>query len=266
MSVPATIPIFIPSRSRYRQPTLRPLEQILPSQYRPVYIVPPADQASQYKRFEQQWVSILPRPADKPYLPDARKFIGEWCAEQGFSKFIMIDDDLTFFRRKSNEDYHLVRATGDEVSQLIFMMEDLLTVYAHVGVSPRTGNNRVAEQMKEVGRMTAFVGYQTDKFNSVEHCRVRVMEDHDVVLQLLRLGHPNLVIYRFCYDQAQTQATGGCSDWRTHEVQDQSARKLAELHPGFVGIRQKKNKTGGEFGTRTEVTIYWKKAFERRVD
>ena len=60
-----------------------------------------------------------------------------------------------------------------------------------------------------------------------------------------------------------TNEDGGCSEYRTHEFHEHSARRLAELHPGLVTLRQKSNKTDREgFGTRTEVTIQWKRAWQ----
>ncbi len=87
------------------------------------------------------------------------------------------------------------------------------------------------------------------------------MEDFDVQLQLLKRGLGNACLYYWAQGQSKTNAPGGCSLWRTHEVHEAAARRLAELHPGLVRLRQKANKTdAGGFGTRMEVTIAWKKA------
>lgn len=85
------------------------------------------------------------------------------------------------------------------------------------------------------------------------------MNDFDVNLQLLRLGYDNLLLSQFAYNQAGMQSPGGSADYRTVETQSQAAIKLAELHKGFVNLRNKINKTG-ELRERTEVTVYWKNA------
>lgn len=145
-------------------------------------------------------------------------------------------------------------------------IEGLLDEYAHVGVSAREGNNRAGEGdaplLQENTRTYRVLAYQTDMFLSVEHGRVRVMEDFDVNLQLLRQGHKNACLFYWAQGQKMTNAPGGCSTWRTHEVHEESARRLAELHPGLVSLREKHNKTDADgFGTRTEVTIQWKRAY-----
>jgi len=137
-----------------------------------------------------------------------------------------------------------------------------LDTFAHVGISGREGNNRVRDAWVENTRYMRFLAYRTDQYMACEHNRVTVMEDFDIALQMLRAGHPNKVYYMYAQGQAKTQSAGGCSVWRTHEVHNAGAERLAELHPGFVTVRQKQNKTDREgFGTRKEVTVYWKKAF-----
>ena len=105
-------------------------------------------------------------------------------------------------------------------------------------------------------------GFQTEAFLSFEHGRVRVMEDFDITLQILRAGGSCAVNYYYAQGQRMTNEAGGCSTWRTHEIHEESARRLAELHPGIVSLRQKQNKGDQNgFGTRTEVTIQWKSAW-----
>jgi hypothetical protein len=145
---------------------------------------------------------------------------------------------------------------------MMIWVENLLRDYAHVGIGVRGGNNNVgtgdAPLLTENTRTMRALAYRTDDFLSVEHGRVQVMEDFDVNLQLLRRGLKNCCINYWCQDQKMTNAAGGCSGLRTHALHEAAAVRLAELHPGLVALRQKKNKTGGEFG---EVTIQWKRAF-----
>jgi hypothetical protein len=96
-----------------------------------------------------------------------------------------------------------------------------------------------------------------------EHNRLKDVEDFDVTLQLLRMGYQNAVSNWYCYNQPMTGTKGGASSYRTNQLHDEEVRKLANFHPGFVRIIQKHNKTdAGGFGTRTEVVISWKKAYE----
>ena len=89
------------------------------------------------------------------------------------------------------------------------------------------------------------------------------MEDFDTTLQLLRKGHRNAVIHYYAQGHTDSQAPGGCSIYRTAETHDTVCRQLQQLHPEFVSLRTKTNRSDQNgFGTRTEVTIQWKRAYE----
>lgn len=204
---------------------------------------------------------------DEPGIAKTRHWIGRHAAERGEETFAMCDDDVWWYRRLNMVSTRLVEATADDVDEMWEMVENLLMVeYAHVGVSAREGNNRFGPADKTDvmvnTRTLRVLCYRTEDFLSVEHGRVDVMEDFDVNLQLLRRGRPNANLVHWSQNQrGGTSAPGGCSTYRSHEVHDRSARRLAELHPDFVRLREKHNKSGGAFGHRTEVTISWKKAF-----
>lgn len=165
----------------------------------------------------------------------------------------------------------LVKAEGDDLVKMVERIDTLLENHAHVGVSAREGNNRWSPAdpayIRDGGvnrintRMLRVLCFRRDIVLDVaKFGRVAVMEDFDLSLQLLRAGYPNRVLWDYAQNQTGTNTSGGCSTYRTHAVQESSARTLAALHPDFVKLRKKENKTGGEFGNRTEVTIYWKKA------
>jgi hypothetical protein len=145
---------------------------------------------------------------------------------------------------------------------MLTYIEQALHKYAHVSISAREGNNRMEVPFVTCSRPLRAMAFRRKEFLQCEHGRVDVMEDFDVTLQLLRKGYQNMVITAYANDQRMTQMAGGCSDYRTHAVHEASAKKLAKLHPEFVKLRTKENKTGGEFAKRTEVTISWKAAYE----
>lgn len=186
--------------------------------------------------------------------------IGQHC--QDLTMFMM-DDDIRFYRRKSMDDTHLIGVTRDQVGTMLDELQENLMKYAAVGISAREGNNNLDAPLSINSRLMRAIGYQTDVFNAMEHNRVDVMEDFDVLLQIVRSGRPIANMTLWAQNQSGTNIAGGCSTWRTHEIHNASAKRLQELHPEFVSLRQKENKTGGDFGKRTEVTISWKKAFER---
>jgi hypothetical protein len=218
---------------------------------------------NEYRREVGARVRLLACPHDG--ISKTRQWIGKFAASEEQPKFVMLDDDLGFLIRRDQEDLTKFQLRGPTKGEVRKMFRDVFAALEDdvgmVGVSGREGNNRVHERYVMNTRIIRFLGFQTEVFNAMEHGRVKVMEDFDITLQMLRQGYQNLCFYVYAQGQAQTQAPGGCSDYRTHENHEASATMLAELHPGFVRLRDKKNKSGGEFGTRKEVTISWKKAY-----
>jgi hypothetical protein len=162
---------------------------------------------------------------------------------------MVLDDDIRFIVRRYADSTQLEPIDDKGFAVMMEWVEELLKTYAHVGIGVRGGNNNVgtgdAPLLTENTRTMRALAYRTDDFLSVEHGRVQVMEDFDVNLQLLRKGLKNCNINYWCQDQKMTNAAGGCSGLRTHALHEAAAVRLAELHPGLVALRQKKNKTGG---------------------
>lgn len=200
-----------------------------------------------------------------------RKYIGELARARGQNQFMIMDDDVKFFQRGGVDVTALVPLGEYGVKQMLLTVAQTLDEgYAHVGVSAREGNNNFGPcgytDREENTRIMRVHAFWTDIFNQMEHCRVAVMEDFDVALQILEAGYKNANLMYYAQDQGGTQSRGGCADWRTKELHESCARELARLHPGLVKLREKRNKTGGDFGHRTEVTISWKKAFGKGVE
>lgn len=268
------IPMYIPSRGRYTQSEIQRSTMMEFSPGTPINLVVWPEEAEQYtKAIENEPLlfatEVLVLPADVPKgIASKRKYIGEIAASRKEDRFMLMDDDIGFLVRRSADDWRLRATTHLETRDMMRAIDAYLNVYAAVGVSAREGNNRfgvgdVDALVVPNTRMMRAYAFQTELFNAVEHCRVDVMEDFDVFLQLLRQGYDIALLAYYAQGQSMTNAPGGCSVWRTHELHEQSAHKLAALHEGFVRTRQKQNKTdAGGFGTRTEVTVSWKKAAE----
>lgn len=264
------LPIYIPSKARHTLANVNdgPMSW-LPKDAAVTYIVP-AEEVRLYSELNLgDNVDIVPEPAQVKNIAQARWFAGYLAGQRGQEAFTMMDDDIRLLVRERPDHFRLRNATEQDARDLF----EAITFYmsqgvGHLGVSPRQGNNRAGVGLPHQliaynTRIMQLLSYKTDAFLSAEHGRITVMEDFDVTLQLLRKGIPNLCFYHWAVGQKMTNSPGGCSTYRTHEVHDASARALAEFHPGFVRLRQKQNKTDREnFGSRTEVTISWKKAFQ----
>lgn len=266
--------IYIPSASRFSPENILngPVADFSSKvRDRTTYVVP-TNQLNEYHNTLAQTglvsdgVSVISSPAIG--IAATRHWIGVQCSENGEDKFAMVDDDVRFVRRASATATGLVKCSLHDVDLMWDYVELCLNTHAHVGVSARQGNNNMGvgpwyELKEENTRTLRVLCYRTKDFLKAKHGRVPVMEDFDVNLQLLRMGLSNVNLGWWSQDQKMTNAPGGCSTYRSHDLHEKAAHTLAELHDPYVKLRQKVNKTGGEFGTRTEVTIYWKKAFGR---
>ena len=214
-------------------------------------------------------IEILPCPVRG--ITRTREWIGEIASSRGETQVIVADDDLEFYTRKSPEAWNLRGSEDEDIIDMLAQIDTQLETHAAVGVFTREGfnhsgdtaeRNSTAHNMR-ILRITAF---NLEDYNDCKQGRVEFMEDFDILLQLLQKGKPSAVLTYYAQGQKQTQLPGGCSEYRNHETHEKAAHGLAALHPEFVRLRQKQNKSGGEFGTRTEVTIQWKKAYAKGLE
>lgn len=248
--------VFVVSRSRFdRLFTLESLGSLASK----VTLVVPARQVSSYQSLVDTYrCSVLGCPSDGIAL--TRHFCG---LQSTSSRFVMLDDDLKFYVRVSPTDWHLKypRDLDINIIEMFLEISSRLKTYAHVSVSAREGNQRLAYPGVECTRPLRVLAYRKQNFLSVKHGRVEIMEDFDVTLQLLRRGYKNFVISKWAQGQIETQMQGGCADYRTKDLHERNVQEFARIHTPFVKLRDKHNKSGGDFGHRLEATIYWQKAF-----
>jgi hypothetical protein len=269
--------VYIPSRGRADERLLRGPVAQFPPDVSATYVVG-ADELAAYAVAISKY-QIAARVIACPHQPSialTRQWCGEHAARFGADQFCLMDDDVNILVRIGADTWQLERADQRSVKKMLTWMRIALRVpgVVNVGISGREGNNRaglgyIDSLSVENTRIMRVQAFRTAEFLACEHGRVRVLEDFDITLQLLRAGYSNVVSYWWAQGQRMTNEQGGCSEWRTHEVHEESARRLGELHPGIVTLRQKQNKTDHEgFGTRTEVTVQWKTAHaegQRRV-
>jgi hypothetical protein len=251
--------IFVVSRSRWRKSlTLLSLGKLSSR----VKLIVPRDQYDRYRYMAEMYRCEL-IPFDGCGIAQKRWFCGEISTSH---KFLMLDDDLTLLKRKSPSSTELWQPGLSERTQLasetLHAVEKTLDKYAHCSISARQYNHAWGPDGEECGRPGFANAYHRDKFLECEHGRVRVMEDFDITLQLLRRGYKNMIISQYAVRQPMSQAEGGCSDYRTPEVQSEAALKLCQLHPLYVSMRETDHREGGDwFGERDDVRVKWKQAW-----
>jgi hypothetical protein len=263
--------IYIPSRGRHLTVQRQTLSRLHDDDLKRTTLVVHASEYDMYFRatppeLYTKGLRILSLDYDK--FPDKKHKIGLHAAEQGESSFCVIDDDLQFLVRISDIDWRLRNQTKNDAKLMFEYISVLATVFGHGAISSREGNNRggvgsMTDLTKTCARAMRFHFFQTELFLSLKQGRLIDVEDFDATLQLLRRGYPNAVNFWFASGQNKTNSAGGCSLYRTNEVHDQEVRKLQAFHPKFVSLRLKSNKTDNDgFGTRTEATIQWRKAYD----
>jgi len=202
---------------------------------------------------------ILALPSEIDNLGPTRQYLLDSYRGE---KIVMLDDDLVFLYRIQPPAWQLGTYSRDSVLDPFEAIERMFDAgYAHCSISGREGNNRVGQEIVECTRYMRLLAYNTALFPShVRIDRVNGMSDFDTNLQLLRAGLPSAVNFWFAQGQGGTQQPGGCSLNRTHKTHSAEIDFMCETHGGLVRRRQKVNKGGGEFGSREELTVYWKRA------
>jgi hypothetical protein len=256
--------IFIPSCGRAsvaKQVTLR--EILTFSRLNAVLVVPP-DELADY-----QQVASMIDPDRFKVIACEQDGIGptrQWIIENSPTRGVfMMDDDMYFSYRPDPADPYLEKCT-DLVPMVDAVIEALDGGFPHGGVSARQGNNHIENGYKDLTRVNNIHFFDRDVFleEGVRFDAIPVMEDFYVTLSLLSRGIPNRVLYEWAWNQQGSGNEGGCSTYRTAEVQAESAHKLKELFPNFVKVTEKESKSGkGIFaGVRTDVIIQWRKAWQ----
>jgi hypothetical protein len=183
----------------------------------------------------------------------------------------MLDDDLVFATRRHDDPTKFRGATDNDVIVMFEAIENLLDHHSMVGVAGREGANRRTENVLLNTRLMRVLGYRADTLKElgIKATVADVMNDFGVVLELLTRGHAVANINWIVQNQHGSDTSGGCSTYRTAEVQTAAAKALHDRFPQFVKIVQKETKTAWGGKPRTDVIIQWKEAYKeglRRSD
>lgn len=251
--------IFIPTYGRSEKQVTY---DFLPEQLRrDVILVVQHREKHLYKQYPPRNLLVLPNSIQT--VSPTRQYIMKWAHKKGIKKLVMLDDDMRFDTRRIDDPTKFLVSQPKEVLKLFDVLENALDEYAHAGVLAREGGNRITETYVYATRMTRVLAYRVDTFmkEKIKFDRLPLQEDFDVTLQLLRKGYANVVLCNWVHGQGQSGAAGGCSHFRTDELHDANAKKLAALHPEFVKVVTKETKGAWGGRVRLDVHVQWKKAF-----
>lgn len=175
----------------------------------------------------------------------------------------MLDDDIQFYQRRTDETDKFEPCTVAALELAFTRCEKLLRTMPHGGLRHREMAN-VAPLVETCTRAMRvhFYDVRVLRKHQVKFTN-HTMEDFDGILQLLRAGVPNFTYSGVVQNQqGGSNAPGGCSAYRDATYQSHMARRLVGLHPEFVKAVEKTTKTSWGGGTRLDVTVKWKKAFQ----
>lgn len=175
-------------------------------------------------------------------------------------KAVILDDDLVFSKREGKS---LKTITDpEELGSLFDQMEELLEVYPLVGVHPRQMGQDAPAPFVQNGRIICMQGINRRLIGKVKVDQFPILADVVLNLTLLARGRGNAIITTFFQDHGPCQAPGGCSIYRTSEMQHLAVSYLAERFPGYVKVVERVTKDkwlANEAGIRYDYTAQWKK-------
>jgi hypothetical protein len=253
--------IFIPTYGRStKQVTFNRLQD---AGLNPMLVIQDRERSA----YSDVWEHTHVLPPEIQRIAGTRQYILDELVHE--ETFVMVDDDLVFFKRREDDATKLRDITDAELFNAFDKMERKLTygegdtAFPHVGFAAREGANRCCDGYIENTRIMRVLGYHAPTLRDVgvRFDAMEVMEDFHVALTLLEAGCKNLILNDYAHNQAGSGAEGGCSHFRTPELHARNAELLASLHPKFVRVVEKTTKGAWGGGTRKDVNIQWKRAF-----
>jgi hypothetical protein len=202
-------------------------------------------------------VAVLPKHIET--VAPARDYI----IQQATGDVLMLDDDLDFAVRREDDPTKFRTAADADIADMLLDVQAKLKECPFVSVGAREGGHMNTADYVYNTRAMRALAYNAPflQLKGVTCAPMRLMEDFHVALQLLEQGEDMVVCNRWVTNQrGGSGSKGGCSSFRTLEMQGEEARKLAELHPEFVTVVEKQTKTAWGGAKRLDVRVAWKKA------
>lgn len=256
--------ICIPTRGRAdRQITL---DNIPTKLKKMTYLIVDKNEYSKHKRYKSEIKDILVMPKGWGNYNGNASDKKQWATENIEERFyFIVDDDLKFDVRK---DGRLMKAELSDVYRAFNRLYGWLkNEFAHVALSAREGNNRVVEDFIDVSRAMRVCAFDLKVIHKekIKMNRLSLMSDFDTTIQLLELGYPNRILYKYANGHRKSNDEGGCSLYRSPQLMEESANGLHNFHRPFVKVTQKKTTkpwAGFDSKVRTDVVVSWKKAYK----
>lgn len=226
--------IMIPSRSRpWNQKTISNLSHDL---WQYISIVVPFDQYDTYRAALSIELDVIPFGGTGIGLK--REFMLQSMPKTG--KLIMLDDDLTFYKR--NDEGNFTKATLEDTLTMITDLWVLMEQYPYVGLVDKFMSQTKPRGYAECQRFNQVLGFNRDTM-PCPWPKFRLdfgHEEHDMHLQFLTRGIKTAVSTEWSKTDTHN-ANGGCSDWRCFERYQQEQAKILALWPTIVTAKDEKD-------------------------
>jgi hypothetical protein len=233
----------------------------------PVYIITRSDCAENYANAISRnsctnsvLLHILPAGYSKG-IAQARDYAIKFAEAKGYEVILCSDDDVSLATLdETGHAYSLGTAPGayNCIAKLL-MASAFSGRYGITGVRDRLFCNKSFVCQLPIRVVAINIGLFKKLGLSYTFCEpFTVMEDYYVALKMLSLGVAWHIHRGFVCGDGGTAAAGGCSEFRTPEIQSRCARSLSAQFPDWVTPYQKH----GAFGDYIDVKFQRKKIAE----
>lgn len=239
-------------------------------QKRVSFVVQPHE-AAQMKALYGSKVLVLP-PEIKGLSP-TRQWI--WDTFYG-TRHMVLDDDMEYFKYKGPAPEHLDTkwetrdmsdAEFDDAFETFNRWCDDEQIY-HGGFSTSwvVPDLKYWPQQNNVRIMTNSYFDSKNLPRNIVWDKLPTSQDFHANLQLLTQGFANRITTRYRVSISETNADGGCSEYRTIELSNQVHTQLAEMYPDYVKLKSKTLANGPWKGQeRITCHIQWAKAYKDAI-
>jgi len=224
------------------------------------FLVVPEEEHEQHDK-----IPTIPVP---PHVDNySRKM--EWIIQDGMEDgnecCVILDDDLVFSRqvlKDNNTRIGLETIKGSECERLLMLwgyMEVLLEDTALVGVHPRQMGHVQKPPFNENGKVICIQGINRRMVGTIpDLAKYPILSDVVLNATLLARGQGNKIMTTYFQDWGSCNAPGGCSLYRTPEMQAEACYWLEERFGPYIKAVEKESKDGWLGGKRVDFRGQWK--------
>jgi len=188
----------------------------------------------------------------------------------GKKRYLVVDDDVLLYRRNakyfgkpSNMEGAKRPILDNEWNELLQRLNDqhdsnhILCGFKFSLIIPR--RNQPIFNNSAIFAIFSIDGEQLSKIiDEIDFNYVPIQEDIYFNLELLTRGYPNAIMEEFCYFQRYNKP-GGCSSFRTRQMEDDCAEKLNKKFPKYYKINYSKPRTAMD---TLRTTVQYAKAYK----